>query len=75
MDATIDTGTDRIVDAKELCRLVPYSPMHVWRLERAGKFPKRIKIGPGRVGWSMREVQLWIAARKAERHPGKGGEA
>ncbi len=58
---------DRIISAPERRRLVPYSNMHIWRLEKLGKFPKRIRLGPNRVGWSYREVMDWIAARKKER--------
>ena len=58
---------DRIVSSKELRTLVPYHPVHIARLEKAQKFPKRIQVGANRVGWSFREVQVWIAARKAER--------
>jgi prophage regulatory protein len=59
---------DRIISSKERRILVPYSDMHVWRLEQAGQFPKRIKLGPNRVGWSLQEVLDWIEARKAERN-------
>ena len=63
---------DRIVPAKERRQLIPYSDMHIWRLEKAGLFPKRIRLGENRVGWSFRELQEWISARKAERTPGVG---
>ncbi len=62
---------DRIVSAKERRQLIPYSDMHIWRLELAGRFPKRIHLGANRVGWSYRELQEWIAARKAERDDAK----
>jgi prophage regulatory protein len=42
--------------------------MHIWRLEKAGQFPKRIKLGSHRVGWSERELYNWIEQRKAERY-------
>lgn len=58
---------DRIVSAKERRELIPYSDMHVWRLEKAGQFPKRIKLGANRVGWSIRELDQWIIDRKSER--------
>ncbi len=51
---------DRLIDAKERRLLVPYSDMHIWRLEREGKFPKRIKIGANRVAWRLSEVLAWI---------------
>ena len=42
---------DRIIMAKERRQLVPYSDMHIWRLEKTGAFPQRIKLSPnGRVG-------------------------
>jgi predicted DNA-binding transcriptional regulator AlpA len=58
---------DRIIREHELRTIVPYSSMHIWRLEKEGRFPARIHCGPGRVGWSLREVMEWVDARKAER--------
>lgn len=58
---------DRIIDKHELKKLTLYSHVHISRLEKAGNFPKRIKLGPNRVGWSLQEVQDWIEARKSER--------
>ena len=69
---------DRIVSSKERRHLIPYSDMHVWRMEQAGRFPKRIRLGGNRgnrVGWSYRELQEWIAARKAERESNAAREA
>ena len=64
---TAPVSDDRIVSAKERRQLIPYSDMHIWRLEQAGRFPKRIRLGENRVGWSFHELQEWIAARKEER--------
>ena len=58
---------ERIIDAKELKTIIPYSSMHVWRLEKEGKFPKRIPIGTNRVGWSLNEVHQWIEIKKDQR--------
>ena len=46
---------------------VPYSKPHLWRLEKAGKFPKRVPIGPSRYGYVEREVDDYIAALIAAR--------
>jgi prophage regulatory protein len=62
------TMTDRIIDAKELKQHVPYCQVHLRKLEGEGKFPKRIRLGQHRVGWSEREIDEWIEERKAERH-------
>ena len=63
---------DRVIRDKELRTMVPYSSMHIWRLERAGRFPARIRLGPNRVGWSLREVSDWLEERKAERQEHQG---
>ena len=34
----------------------------LWRLEKAGRFPKRIKIGFKRVAWRAHEIDAWVAA-------------
>lgn len=58
---------DRLISSKELRQLIPYSLMHIWRMEKAGRFPRRISLGPNRVAWSLSEVADWQEARKAER--------
>ena len=58
---------ERIITKTELRTVVPYSETHLKRLEDAGKFPRRIKLGPGRVGYVWSEILKWIDDRKAER--------
>lgn len=68
MPLLVLSDSDRIVSAKERRTLVPYSDMHIWRLEQAGQFPKRIRLGSGpgsRVGWSLRELQDYIETKKS----------
>ena len=57
----------RIITQKELGVRVPYSPVQIWRLEKAGTFPRRIKLGPNRVGWVEAEVEAWLRHRMEER--------
>lgn len=59
----------RLVSKKELKSLlgIPYSPQHIARLEAAGKFPKRLRLGQSRVAWLQAEVEQWIADKVAER--------
>ena len=40
---------------------VPYSKPHLWRLEKAGKFPKRVPIGPARYGYVESEIDAYQA--------------
>ena len=37
------------------------------RLEAAGQFPKRIRLGQNRVAWLLKEVEEWLDARIAKR--------
>jgi prophage regulatory protein len=53
----------RIVSKRQLKEMVLYSPQHIARLEKAGKFPKRVQLGPNRVGWVEDEVLDWLQAR------------
>lgn len=53
----------RILSKRQLKELVLYSPQHIARLEKAGKFPKRVQLGPNRVGWVEAEVLDWLQAR------------
>ena len=62
--------TDRIISKKELLTLVPYGFAQITRMEKAGTFPRRIKLGPNRIGWLFSEIQGWIMGRKQERDLG-----
>lgn len=57
----------RILSKRQLKELVLYSPQHVARLEKAGEFPKRVNLGPNRVGWVESEVLDWLQDRLKRR--------
>ena len=56
-----------IIDWSSLKTVVPFTRQHVLRLEKVGKFPRRIKRGENRVGWLISEIDAWISARVAQR--------
>ncbi len=58
---------DRFLPVDEVEHISGYSRTTIWRHEREGLFPRRVKIGKARVGWLESEVREWIAARKAAR--------
>ena len=62
--------TQKLVTKKELKSIfgVPYSFAHIARLEVAGQFPKRVRLGACRVAWLCEEVQDWIDERVAARN-------
>jgi prophage regulatory protein len=58
---------ERLLSKREVKHLVVYSFAHTARLEDAGKFPKRVRLGTGRVAYVESEIRDWIAARIADR--------
>jgi prophage regulatory protein len=56
-------GPRRLIRRDELQHRVPYSMVHIWRLEQRGAFPRRIPIGENRVAWDEDEVEAWIEDR------------
>ena len=60
----------QVVSKKELRTVcgIPYSPQHIARLEAAGQFPKRIRLGQNRVVWLLKEVEEWLDERIAKRN-------
>lgn len=55
---------ERMLKIKEVCQMVSLSRSTIWRLERAGNFPKHRYLSPGRVGWKLTEIQNWIDDRQ-----------
>ncbi|KGS95054.1 helix-turn-helix transcriptional regulator [Burkholderia pseudomallei] len=54
----------------DLKRLVPMSHETVRLRERAGRFPKRVKLGSSRtVAWPNRELRRWMADPTGYRAP------
>ena len=57
----------KILSKRQVTELVLYSPQHIARLEKAGQFPKRVPLGPNRVGWVESEVLDWLEERLRRR--------
>ncbi|WP_421704512.1 helix-turn-helix transcriptional regulator [Aliiroseovarius sp.] len=53
----------KMLSKRQVTELVLYSPQHIARLEAAGKFPKRVKLGHNRVGWVEDEIKDWLQQR------------
>jgi len=57
----------RLLRLPEILRRAPYSEAHIWRLERAGKFPRRPHLGANRVVWVEAEIDDWVSSKVKER--------
>lgn len=62
-------AADRLINAKQLRHRVLFSQQHINRLEAAGLFPKRIRLGAARVAWSSQEVTAWMQEKIDARGP------
>jgi prophage regulatory protein len=46
---------------------IPFSRVHLARLEAQGNFPRRIRLSENTVAWYENEVDDWLAEKKAAR--------
>ena len=63
-------SSPRLLSKKQVKELVLYSYAQIDRLEKAGLFPKRVRLSShrmGRVGYLESEIHAWIEARLAQR--------
>jgi prophage regulatory protein len=56
-------------------RGIAYSRSHLWRLETACRFPRRVHVGKGRVAWVEHEVDDYLAGLAAARDTSPSVEA
>jgi len=52
-----------VLRTNDVVALTGLSRTTIWRREREGGFPKRIRLSPRCVGWDADEINAWIAAR------------
>ncbi|HZC57323.1 MAG TPA: AlpA family phage regulatory protein [Xanthobacteraceae bacterium] len=46
---------------------ITFSKVWLWKLERDGKFPLRVRLGEKRYGWPVEEIDAWLESRAAAR--------
>jgi prophage regulatory protein len=61
----IGGAIDAILREPEVLVITRLSRVTRWRMERAGQFPKKRRIGPHSVGWLKSEIVEWLASREA----------
>ncbi len=60
-----------IVRPNDITAIIGLSRRQADRLEAAGAFPRKVRLGENSAGWLMTEVSAWVAQRAAERDAGK----
>jgi len=66
VEVTVEVRTisyEGIMSAEDVELASSYSRTTIWREERAGRFPRRVQLSPGRVGWIGSEILDWIKSR------------
>lgn len=53
-----------IARPRDVPSITSLSRTTIWRLERAGDFPKRIRLSAGAVGYRVSEIQTWLDSRQ-----------
>lgn len=56
-----------LIRQRDLCALLNVSRSTLFRWERSGHFPRRMKLGPRRVAWRTSDIEAWLATRSASR--------
>jgi prophage regulatory protein len=58
----------RLLNRRQLLDLgITFSREHLWRLEAAGKFPKRAYLSQHKIAWFEDKILAWLAERDSER--------
>lgn len=52
-----------ILNIAEVSRLTTLARATIYRLEKAGLFPRRIQISDNKVGWLLDEIERWLLSR------------
>ena len=60
------TSGQRVLSQHAVLDRVPVSRTTLWRMERAGLFPRRIQVSTNRVGWIEADVEAWVEGRKRD---------
>lgn len=55
---------NEIIRPRNLPTETGLSKTTIWRLERAGDFPARIRLSAGAVGYRRSEVKAWLESRQ-----------
>jgi len=58
---------ERLLRFNEVKALVGLSRTTIWRLEKAGLFPMRVKAGENSVAWIASEISKWIEEKSGSR--------
>lgn len=60
---------ERYLREEQVLQYTTLSHATMWREIKAGRFPKQIRLSPGRVGWKASEISQWMTDPEAYAKP------
>lgn len=57
----------KIIRPTELSELLSLSLVSIWRMEKRGELPPRIKISKRAVGWRESDIEAWLNERQQDK--------
>ncbi|WP_375305101.1 AlpA family phage regulatory protein [Bradyrhizobium sp. A11] len=67
------SGPRRMLLEEQVLDAIPFSKTTLWRMEKAGKFPRSTYISPNRRVWHEDEIIAWQnAVDERQPHRGRG---
>lgn len=54
-------GINRMMRLQDVQVTISYSSSQIYRMIKAGLFPRPLRLGPGRVGWRRSAVEALVA--------------
>lgn len=53
----------RMLSVNQVCEVTGYSRTHLYRLEAAGLFPRRVRLSHWRVAFRLSDIEAWLKSR------------
>ncbi|MCH9647757.1 MAG: AlpA family phage regulatory protein [Deltaproteobacteria bacterium] len=57
------SGSTRILRTNQVIHLLGISRVTLWRWERKGLFPPKVRLGPNVVGWKETDLDAWLDSK------------
>lgn len=54
---------ERFLRFGAVAEMIGLSRSTIWRMEREGQFPKRVRIGAKSVAWRLSDLLAWMSTR------------
>lgn len=67
-----EDSMSRLIRQDEVIERTGLSRTTIWRREKGGSFPKRVRLGDNSVAWREEEIEDWIESRPRVRVGGNG---